>query len=85
MSNVNLKNIRKSYGNQEILKGINLDIKSGEFMVLVGPSGCGKSTTLRLIAGLEDVTKGEIYMNDLLMNDVDPYLWYFKIMHCIHR
>tara|TARA_Y100001970_G_scaffold292696_1_gene435288 strand:- start:18236 stop:19330 length:1095 start_codon:yes stop_codon:yes gene_type:complete len=72
MSNVNLKNIRKSYGSQEILKGINLDIKSGEFMVLVGPSGCGKSTTLRLIAGLEDVTKGEIYIDDLLVNDVDP-------------
>ena len=72
MSNVNLKNIRKSYGSQEILKGINLDIKSGEFMVLVGPSGCGKSTTLRLIAGLEDVTKGEIYIDDLLINHVDP-------------
>ena len=49
---------------QEILKGIDLEIKSGEFLVLVGPSGCGKSTSLRLIAGLEEVTTGEIYIDD---------------------
>ena len=62
MSNVSLKNLSKSYGDQKILKEINLDIDSGEFLVLVGPSGCGKSTTLRLIAGLEEPTKGEIFI-----------------------
>ena len=65
MSNLSLKNLSKSYGDQEILKGINLDIDSGEFLVLVGPSGCGKSTTLRLIAGLEEVTQGEIFIDNL--------------------
>ena len=66
MSNLNLKNISKSYGNQEILKKINLEINSSEFLVLVGPSGCGKSTTLRLIAGLEEPNDGdqlEAYMD----------------------
>ena len=72
MSNVSLKNLSKSYGDQKILKGINLNIDSGEFLVLVGPSGCGKSTTLRLIAGLEEVTQGEIFIDDLLVNDIDP-------------
>ena len=72
MSNLNLKNLSKSYGNKEILKGINLDIHNSEFLVLVGPSGCGKSTTLRLIAGLEKPTKGEIFIDGSLVNDVDP-------------
>ena len=72
MSNLSLINLAKSYGKQNILKDINLEIKSGEFLVLVGPSGCGKSTTLRLIAGLEDATKGEILIDNLLVNDIDP-------------
>ena len=72
MSNLNLKNISKSYGSQKILSNINLDIKSSEFLVLVGPSGCGKSTTLRLIAGLEEANDGEIFIDDLLVNDIDP-------------
>ena len=72
MSSVRLKKLSKFYGSQEILKGIDLEIKSGEFLVLVGPSGCGKSTSLRLIAGLEEVTSGEIYIDDLLVNEVDP-------------
>ena len=72
MSNLSLKNLSKSYGDQKILKEINLDIDSGEFLVLVGPSGCGKSTTLRLIAGLEEVTEGEIFIDNLLVNDIDP-------------
>ncbi|MDQ0321511.1 multiple sugar transport system ATP-binding protein [Pararhizobium capsulatum DSM 1112] len=58
MSGVELKDIRKSFGALEIIKGIDLDIRSGEFVVFVGPSGCGKSTLLRMIAGLEDVTSG---------------------------
>jgi len=72
MSNLNLKNISKSYGNQEILKKINLEINNSEFLVLVGPSGCGKSTTLRLIAGLENPSEGEIFIDDLCVNDMDP-------------
>ena len=72
MSNLSLKNLSKSYGDQKILKKINLDIDSGEFLVLVGPSGCGKSTTLRLIAGLEEATEGEIFIDNLLVNDIDP-------------
>ena len=72
MSSVRLKKLSKFYGHQEILKGIDLEVKSGEFLVLVGPSGCGKSTSLRLIAGLEEVSSGEIYIDDLLVNEIDP-------------
>ena len=60
MANVNLKNIRKTYYKTEVVHGVDLDIHSGEFMVFVGPSGCGKSTLLRMIAGLEEITEGEI-------------------------
>ena len=62
MSSLKLSNLSKSYGNAKILKRINLDIFEGEFLVLVGPSGCGKSTTLRLIAGLEEASEGEIFI-----------------------
>jgi len=69
---VNLRRVRKSYGAAEVIHGIDLDIASGEFLVLVGPSGCGKSTLLRMIAGLEDVTAGEIKIDGEVVNDVDP-------------
>ena len=69
---LSIKNLHVSINDIEILKGINLTIESGEFLVLVGPSGCGKSTSLRLIAGLEEITKGEIFIDDLLVNDIDP-------------
>jgi len=72
MSKVQLKNISKSYGENEILHDINLDINDSEFLVLVGPSGCGKSTTLRLISGLESPNDGEIFIDDTLINSVDP-------------
>ncbi len=72
MANVTLRNVGKSYGNVHISKDINLDIEEGEFVVFVGPSGCGKSTLLRMIAGLEDITAGELYIGDKLMNDVPP-------------
>ena len=72
MASVTLRNVGKSYGNVHISKDINLDIEEGEFVVFVGPSGCGKSTLLRMIAGLEDITTGELYIGDKLMNDVPP-------------
>jgi len=55
-----------------VVKGVSMDIADGEFLVLVGPSGCGKSTTLRMLAGLEEVTSGEIYIDDLMVNDLSP-------------
>ncbi len=75
MSNVLLKEIVKNYNpgkSRDVLRGINLDIKQGEFVVFVGPSGCGKSTLLRTIAGLDDITAGELYIGKTFMNDVPP-------------
>ncbi|WP_458102743.1 ABC transporter ATP-binding protein [Anaerococcus cruorum] len=73
MSNIKLAHIYKDYiEGQHVVRDFNLDIKDGEFIVLVGPSGCGKSTTLRMIAGLEDITSGQLYFEDKLMNDVHP-------------
>ncbi len=63
MGNLQLKSIRKAYGTHEVLKGIDLDVKDGEFVIFVGPSGCGKSTLLRTIAGLEDITSGAIVID----------------------
>lgn len=72
MANLSLKSIKKKYGNTEAVTDFNLDITDGEFVVLVGPSGCGKSTTLRMIAGLESITEGELHIDGLLMNNVLP-------------
>jgi multiple sugar transport system ATP-binding protein/alpha-glucoside transport system ATP-binding protein len=72
MADLKLEDVRKAYGNLEILHGIDLDIKSGEFIVFVGPSGCGKSTLLRTIAGLEDITGGRLEIDGELVNDVPP-------------
>jgi lactose/L-arabinose transport system ATP-binding protein len=72
MADVTLTAIRKSYGALEIIKGVDLKIDSGEFVVFVGPSGCGKSTLLRMIAGLEDITSGTLKIGGVEMNDVDP-------------
>jgi len=72
LATVSIKNLVKSYGKTEVLHGINLDVADGEFVVLVGPSGCGKSTTLRMIAGLEDITSGEIYIGGELVNHREP-------------
>lgn len=72
MAGVILENVKKVYeGGFTAAQDINLDIKNGEFIVLVGPSGCGKSTTLRMIAGLEDITEGNLFIDDLLMNKVE--------------
>ncbi|MCF7826346.1 MAG: sn-glycerol-3-phosphate ABC transporter ATP-binding protein UgpC [Candidatus Marinimicrobia bacterium] len=72
MAQVTLNNLDKSYGDTQILHGINLEIQDGEFAVLVGPSGCGKSTTLRIIAGLEEASGGDVYIGDTRVNDVEP-------------
>ncbi len=72
MAEVKLSQVGKSFGDVQILKDINLAIRDGEFMVFVGPSGCGKSTLLRVIAGLEDITTGELHIGGRLVNDVPP-------------
>ena len=72
MSNVILKNVTKIYDKKKVIDGIDLEIKDREFVVLVGASGCGKSTLLRMIAGLEDITDGEIFIGDKKVNDVHP-------------
>ena len=72
MAEVRLKDVSKEFGKVVAVKDFNLDVPDGEFVILVGPSGCGKTTTLRSIAGLEEVTAGEIYIGDRMVNDVPP-------------
>ena len=72
MADVALRKVVKRFDEVEAVRGIDLDIPDKEFVVLVGPSGCGKSTTLRMIAGLEEASDGEIYIDGALVNDVPP-------------
>ncbi len=72
MARVLFEHVYKRFGSVEVVKDINLDIKDKEFLVLVGPSGCGKSTCLRMVAGLEDVSEGEIFIGEKVVNNVDP-------------
>ncbi|MGB1950798.1 MAG: maltose/maltodextrin ABC transporter ATP-binding protein MalK [Marinobacter sp.] len=72
MASVTLRNICKSYDDTQVTRNVNLDIENGEFVVFVGPSGCGKSTLLRMIAGLEDITSGELYIGNNRVNDLPP-------------
>ena len=73
MASLKLKNINKTYPNGFVaVKDFNLDIADKEFIIFVGPSGCVKSTTLRMVAGLEEITSGELWIGDKLMNDVEP-------------
>ena len=72
MASVNLRHISKKFGISEVLHDINLDVEEGQFVVLVGPSGCGKSTTLRLIAGLEDASEGEVMIANKVVNLIEP-------------
>lgn len=72
MANLSLRNLTKSYDSTQVLHGIDLDVADGEFVVFVGPSGCGKSTTLRMIAGLEEVTSGEVIIGDRVVNNLEP-------------
>ncbi|TYB81145.1 ABC transporter ATP-binding protein [Maritimibacter fusiformis] len=72
MATVKLKNVTKSFGTTEVIKGVDIDIEDGEFVVFVGPSGCGKSTLLRMISGLEDITSGTIEIGGVVVNDLPP-------------
>ena len=72
MGAVSINNVRKNYGNMEVLHGVSVDIADGEFVILVGPSGCGKSTLLRMIAGLEEITSGDISIGGRVVNTLAP-------------
>src|SRR6201992_2295148 len=72
MASMEIRELRKSFGPVEVVRGVSIDIADGEFVVLVGPSGCGKSTLLRMIAGLESASSGEIRIGDRIVNDVPP-------------
>lgn len=72
MAEISIRNVAKSFGTTSIMQGVNLDIHNGEFVVILGPSGCGKSTLLRLIAGLEDITAGDISIGGQIVNTLEP-------------
>src|ERR1017187_1768398 len=72
MASVELRQVRKSFGNTQVVHGVDVSISDGEFVVLVGPSGCGKSTLLRMIAGLEEISAGEILIGDRVVNNIPP-------------
>src|SRR5262249_4074883 len=72
MASLSVRNLNKSFGAVEVLKGIDLEAETGEFIVLVGPSGCGKSTLLAMIAGLETITSGDIVIGGRVVNNVPP-------------
>ncbi len=72
MARVDLRDVRKSYGDLEVIHGVSTTVADGEFIVIVGPSGCGKSTLLRMVAGLEAITSGEIVIGERVVNDLEP-------------
>src|SRR3954453_6998647 len=72
MATVEIRDVKKAYGATQVIHGVSVDIQDGEFVILVGPSGCGKSTLLRMVAGLEDITGGDIRIGSRVVNDVPP-------------
>ena len=72
MASVEIRDVRKAYGATPVIHGVNIEIEDGEFVILVGPSGCGKSTLLRMIAGLENITAGQILIGERVVNDMPP-------------
>ncbi len=87
MASLTLNNVKKRFGQIEVLKGIDIAIDDGDFLVLVGPSGCGKSTLLNMIAGLDGISDGEVKIGDVVINDLHPadrdIAWYSSPMPCI--
>ena len=69
MATLTLKNVKKRFGQTDVIHGVDLDVSDGEFIVIVGPSGCGKSTLLRMVAGLEEPTEGDIFIKGVRIND----------------
>src|SRR5512147_1900754 len=72
MARVQLRDVHKSYGGNAVIHGVDVDVADGEFIVIVGPSGCGKSTLLRMVAGLEEITGGEIAIGPRVVNKLEP-------------
>src|SRR2546429_6475764 len=72
MAKLELRNVKKSYGDNAVIHGVSMDVRDGEFVVIVGPSGCGKSTLLRMVAGLEAITEGEVAIGDRVVNKLEP-------------
>src|ERR687894_420408 len=72
MASVEIRNVKKAYEATRVIHGVSIDIQDGEFVILVGPSGCGKSTLLRMIAGLENISGGELRIGPKVVNDVPP-------------
>src|SRR5258705_2505414 len=72
MAKVQLRDVRKTYLDSEVIHGVTIDVVDGEFIVIVGPSGCGKSTLLRIVARLEAITAGEIVIGDRVVNTLEP-------------
>ncbi|TPN42739.1 ATP-binding cassette domain-containing protein, partial [Mesorhizobium sp. B1-1-9] len=72
MASITIRDVKKSYAKMQVVHGVDLDIRSGEFVVILGPSGCGKSTLLRMIAGLEDISAGEIAIDGTVVNRLEP-------------
>ena len=71
MKNILFENVSKIYGKNPVIENLNIEVRTGERLILLGPSGCGKSTILRMIAGLEKVTEGKLYMGEKCVNEVD--------------
>ena len=88
MAGIKFEHVGKRFGEVSVLKDIHMDIPDQEFLVLVGPSGCGKSTALRCLAGLEEITDGNIYIGDRIVNDVPPkdrdIAMVFRATHSTH-
>ena len=72
MASLTMRDVRKSFGRVDIIKGVDMDIRDGEFVVFVGPSGCGKSTLLRMVAGLAEISGGAIAIGERVVNDLEP-------------
>ncbi|KAA1175310.1 ATP-binding cassette domain-containing protein, partial [Rhizobium tropici] len=72
MAEIRIEQVRKAYGRNQVVHGVDLNFRSGEFVVILGPSGCGKSTLLRMIAGLEDISSGEIVIDGKVVNQLEP-------------